>query len=221
MGWLVKYLTKHPNIQIRLREALWTAFPQSIAEDRAPTYEELRRARLPYLDAFIEETLRHNAVSVTREAVRDTTILGRPVPKGCLVIFVSNGPGFLLPSLAVPASRAAKLNDRWDKTKDLRGFDPERWLVCSGDGNAKVQFHGAAGPQLVFGHGVRGCCGKRLAQMELRTVGALLVWHLDILEIPEALAGNDASELGIARRPQTVLVKLRRVEYTHGKPAGG
>ncbi|KAI1211537.1 cytochrome P450 [Annulohypoxylon truncatum] len=217
LGWLVKYLTNYPHIQAKLRESLHVALAQAVAENRPPTSEELRRTRLPYLDAFVEETLRLNPVPVTRQAIRDTTVLGRPIPKGCLVFLVSNGPGFLSPSLAVdasqrsPAAQTAKLNDRWDETKDLRTFDPERWLVRSSGGDASAEFHGAAGPQLAFGLGARGCWGKRLAQVELRTVVALLVWHFEMLGIPEALAGNDATEVMIARRPQKVFVRLRKV----------
>ncbi|XDG06198.1 hypothetical protein ABKA04_005813 [Annulohypoxylon sp. FPYF3050] len=216
LSWLVKYLTNYPHIQAKLRESLHIALPQAVVENRPPTSAELRRTRLPYLDAFIEETLRLNPVPVTRQAIRDTTVLGRPIPKGCLVFLVSNGPGFLSPSLAVdasersPAAQTAKLNDRWDETKDLRAFDPERWLVRSGDGDANVEFYGAAGPQLAFGLGARGCWGKRLAQVELRTVVALLMWHFQLLSIPEALAGDDAMEVMIARRPQKVFVRLRK-----------
>ncbi|KAI1662760.1 cytochrome P450 [Daldinia decipiens] len=104
LGWLVKCLTSYPHMQANLRESLYAALPQAITEGRPPTFEELRRTRLPYLDAFIEETLRLNPVPVTRETIRDTTILGHPVPKGCQIFLISNGPGFLAPSLAVSAS---------------------------------------------------------------------------------------------------------------------
>ncbi|KAI0798849.1 cytochrome P450 [Xylaria sp. FL0064] len=217
MGWIIKYLTSYSHIQAKLRDALYAAVPQAVTEGRPPTFEELRRMRLPYLEAFIEETLRLNAVPITRETICDTTILGRPIPKGCQVFLVSNGPGFVSPPLAVSASERrsathqAKMNDHWDESRDLRTFDLERWLIrgCDGDANA-VSFNGTAGPQLVFGHGVRGCWGKKLAQMELRTVVALLVWHFEMLEIPSALAGNEATE-GVARRPRNVFVRLTKV----------
>lgn len=104
LGWLVKCLTSYRHMQAKLRESLYAALPQAITEGRPPTFEELRRTRLPYLDAFIEETLRLNLVPATRETIRDTTILGRPVPKGCQIFLISNGPGFLAPSFAVSAS---------------------------------------------------------------------------------------------------------------------
>jgi hypothetical protein len=85
-----------------------------------------------YFDAVIKEMLRINAVTVTREAMCDTTILGSPIKKGTQVFFVSNGPGFLSPSIPVDeskrteTSRSAKLNSNWDESQDLKTFNPER-----------------------------------------------------------------------------------------------
>ncbi|KAI1126735.1 cytochrome P450 [Nemania abortiva] len=219
LGWLVKCLTSYPDLQAHIRKTMFAALPEALAEGRPPTFEELRRARLPYLDAFIEETLRLNAVPITRETTRDTTILSRHVPKGSMVILISDGPGFLSPSFAVspeersPAARASKMNGYWDETQDLRNFNLERWLVRTGEKDDDVEFNGAAGPQLVFGQGVRGCWGKRLAQIEMRTTMALLMWHFELLEIPEALTGNEATE-GVARKPRKAFVRLRKVVHT-------
>ncbi|KAL8875921.1 MAG: hypothetical protein Q9198_005790 [Flavoplaca austrocitrina] len=213
MGWIAKYLTGHPAIQSKLRSALYTSLPEAVSEKRFPTFDELRRARIPYLDAVIEEMLRLTAVTVTREALYDTQILGQHIPKGSTVFLVSNGPGFLSPSLPVddakrsPTSTAAK--DRsWDETKDLRLYDPERWLVHNGD---SVEFDGASGPQLGFGAGTRGCWGKRMAYIEMRHILSLVVWSFELLEIPEELGGYAAEE-GIARRPQRCFVKLGKLD---------
>ncbi|KAI0015366.1 cytochrome P450 [Xylariomycetidae sp. FL0641] len=219
LGWVLKYLTGYQELQRKLRKSLLAALPQAIAEQRPPTFEELRRAQLPYLDAFIEETLRLNTIAVGRETIRDTTILGRHVPKGCQVFLVSNGPDYVAPSLDVRASKrdqaaqGPKSDDHWNEMRDLRLFDPERWLVHKNEGDLKAEFNPSAAPQLVFGHGVRGCWGKRLAQMELRTVIALLVWHFMLLPIPPTLAGHGATE-GVARRPRKVFVRLEKVVHT-------
>lgn len=210
----------YPHFQARLRDELSTVLPRAVADRRPPSFEELRCTQLPYLDAFLEETLRLNQVPVTRETIRDTTILGRQVPKGCLVLLVSNGPGFLSPPPpCVMASEqrsstthATRLGDRCDNGRDLGMFDPERWLVGSDKERAGVAFDGTAAPQLVFGHGVRGCWGRKLAQMEMRMVVALLVWHFEMAEIPGPLAIDDATEM-IARRPSMVFVRLRKIPW--------
>lgn len=229
MMWLAKYLTTSPHIQKNLRSVLHTTLSTAKAENRLFTFDEIRRAKLPYFDAVIEEMLRINAVTVTREALCDTTILGYPIRKGTQVFFVSNGPGFLSPSIPLDNesqrssnSRAAKINDAWDETRDLTIFDPERWLVRKNTNNNNdnssseaslsehdVEFDGAAGPQLVFGLGPRACWGRRLAQMEMRTMIAMLVWEFELLETPAAISGYAGLE-GIARVPQQCYVRLRK-----------
>ena len=218
--WLAKYLTDSPRIQTKLRSVLYEALSAAKEEDRDFTFDEIRRAKLPYFDAVIEEMLRINAVTVTREALCDTTILGYPIKKGTQVFFVSNGPGFLSPSITLDdskrseSSRAAKLNATWDETQDLTVFDPERWLVRKNNGKGlsenDVEFDGAAGPQLVFGLGPRACWGRRLAHMEMRTIIAMLVWKFELLETPPAVSSHAGLE-GIARVPQQCYIKLRKI----------
>jgi cytochrome P450 len=220
MMWLTKYLTGLPHIQSKLRSVLHQTLSTAKEENRLFTFEEIRRAKLPYWDAVIEEMLRINAVSVAREALCDTTILGCPVKKGTQVFFVSNGPGFLSRSIPVDeskrseTSRAAKLNGTWDETRDLAIFDPERWLVRKNDGDGllgtDVEFNGAAGPQLVFGLGPRACWGRRLALMEMRTIIAMLVWNFELLETPPAISSSAGLE-GIARVPRQCYIRLRKI----------
>lgn len=218
--WLAKYLTDLPQIQTKLRSVLYETLSTAKEENRLFTFEEIRRAKLPYLDAVIEEMLRLNAVTVTREALCDTTILGCPIKKGTQVFFVSNGPGFLSPSIPIDDSKrsetshAAKLNATWDETQDLTLFDPERWLVRKNNGEGlledHVEFDGAAGPQLVFGLGPRACWGRRLAYMEMKTITAMLVWNFRLLGTPPALSSHAGLE-GIARVPQQCYLRLSKV----------
>jgi cytochrome P450 len=220
MMWLAKYLTDLPHIQKNLRSVLHDALSTAKEENRLFTFDEIRRAKLPYFDAVIEEMLRINAVTVTREAMCDTTVLGCPIKKGTQVFFVSNGPGFLSPSLPLDdskrsaTSRAAKLNGTWDETQELTVFDPERWLVRKNNGGSlsenDLEFDGAAGPQLVFGLGPRACWGRRLAYMEMRTIIAMLVWNFELLKTPPEISTYAGLE-GIARVPQQCYIRLRKI----------
>ncbi|KAL8976684.1 MAG: hypothetical protein Q9205_007363 [Flavoplaca limonia] len=220
MMWLAKCLTDLPQIQAKLRSVLYETLASAKEEDRLFTLEEIRRANLPYLDAVIEEMLRINAVTVTREALCDTTILGCPIKEGTQVFFVSNGPGFLSPSIPIDDSKRsstsleAKINATWDETQDLTIFDPERWLVRKNNGDGlladDVDFDGAAGPQLVFGLGRRACWGRRLAYQEMKTMIAMLVWKFQLLEIPPALSSHAGLE-GIARVPQQCYLRLSKL----------
>ncbi|KAJ4305633.1 hypothetical protein N0V90_001164 [Kalmusia sp. IMI 367209] len=220
MMWLAKYLTDAPHIQKNLRSVLHETLSTATEEERLFTFQEIRQARLPYLDAIIEEMLRINAVPVTREALCDTTILGHPIKKGTQVFLMSNGPGFLSPSYPLDesnrseTSRAAKLKASWNEAEDLSQFDPERWLVRKNDGEGlladDVDFDGAAGPQLVFGLGPRACWGRRLAHMEMKVIIAMMVWNFELLKSPVALSGYSGLE-GIARVPKQCYLRINKL----------
>ena len=214
MTWVTKYLTGYPQTQSRLRETLYSAFPEAVEEKRPPSFEELRRARIPYLEAVIEEARRLTPFVIVRETAQDTEILGCNVPKGAQCLMVSAGPGVMLPSVPVDekmrstTSKRAKPWGKWDESRDLRLFEPERWLVTREDG--RVDFDAASGPQLGFGMGTRQCWGRRLAQLAVRTIIALVVWEFEMMEIPKDLAGYAGVD-GISREPVKAFARLRKI----------
>ncbi|KAF2251175.1 cytochrome P450 [Trematosphaeria pertusa] len=210
LAWTFIYLTRLPEIQANLRDALYKGYPDAHAEKRFPTLAELNKARVPYLEAVLEEALRLHATSVARQATRDTELFGHPVPKGTNVILIANGPGFHAPSMQVdPARRGAtvKTNNGWDESRDMSAFDPERWLVRK-EGTDEVEFDANAAPQIAFGMGPRSCWGRRLAYLELRMVATLVVWNFDLLSVPPALADPKAS-YGIVHRADQCCLRLR------------
>lgn len=71
-------------MQRKLRTSLLEAFCEAHQAGRQPTAKEICKTSIPYLDAFIEESLRHSCViSVNmRVAIRDADVLGYVVPKG-------------------------------------------------------------------------------------------------------------------------------------------
>lgn len=214
MTWVTKYLTGYQSAQRRLREELYASIPQAVEEHRPPSFEELRRARLPYLEAVIEETRRLTPFVIVREATRDLEILGRRIPKGAQCLMLSAGPGVTLPSVPVddktrsPSSRAARPPGKWDESRDLKLFEPERWLVAKEDGG--VDFDAAAGPQLGFGMGPRQCWGRRLAHLAIRVMIALVVWEFELSEIPEHLGGYAGID-GISREPVRSFVRMKKI----------
>ena len=187
---------------------------EAIEKKRLPTFEELRRARLPYLEAVIEEARRLTPFVIVRETTEDTEILGCKVPKGIQCLMVSAGPGITLPSVPVDertrseSSKKAKPWGKWDDSRDLKLFEPERWLKPREDG--KVDFDASAGPQLGFGMGARQCWGRRLAQLVVRTVIPLVVWEFEMMEIPENLGGYVGID-GISREPVNAFARLRKI----------
>ncbi|USP77758.1 cytochrome P450 monooxygenase [Curvularia clavata] len=214
--WALKFLAHHDSIQTRLRTNLQTSFSQARSESRLPSAHEIATSNIPYMDACIEEILRHSKTGllISRTATTDAMILGHIVPKGTRVYMMLNGPGVLEPAYKIPdtlrspsfhATNGGKTSD-WD-ARDVKVFNPERWLV--GSGNGKV-FNAQAGPQMAFGGGKRGCFGKRLAYLELKTVIALIVWSFVLEKVPEQYAGWEAMDQ-LTHQPVDCYVKLRKV----------
>jgi cytochrome P450 len=218
VAWGVKYLTSNPHTQTHLRNALQTAFPVALSEQRAPTYAELSKTTVPYLDAVAEEILRHaNTIAfVVRRAMQDTSVLGHHIPKGTDVFLMANGAGYLEPNMPLPDNctrspgadpsklTTSALTSLWDDA-DIEAFKPERWLKPDGS------FNPIAGPQLAFGLGPRGCFGRRLAVQALRMEVALLIWEFRFLMVPEGLGSFEAVQK-FAREPVQCYVRLARVE---------
>lgn len=58
--WAVKFLAQNPIAQSKLRTALKTSLSEAAASKRQPTVEEIIRASDPYIDAVLEELIRHS-----------------------------------------------------------------------------------------------------------------------------------------------------------------
>ncbi|EOD46220.1 putative cytochrome p450 monooxygenase protein [Neofusicoccum parvum UCRNP2] len=70
VAWGVKLLADHIPAQHRLRAALRAALPAAVRERRAPSLAELVEARVPYLDAVVDEVLRlANAIAFVARAL--------------------------------------------------------------------------------------------------------------------------------------------------------
>jgi cytochrome P450 len=219
VAWGVKLLADHQQVQRRLRSELHAALPRAAMEKRAPTYQELVKFHFPYLDAVVEEVLRHaNTIAfVVRTALVDTTVLGRHIPKGTDVFLMANGAGYLEPALPIddavrsPGARRNHnnkgLTGDWDDA-DINAFKPERWLRIDPIAGQET-FDPMAGPTLPFGLGPRGCFGRRLALQSLRIYFAMTIWHFRLLEAPPKLSGYDAVQR-FAREPTQCYLRLEK-----------
>ncbi|KAH8886532.1 cytochrome P450 [Thozetella sp. PMI_491] len=216
VAWGVKYLSDNQMVQDRLRADLRVALAQAAQEKRAPTYQELSKVNIPYLDAVVEEVLRlANVIAfVVRVALQDTTILGHAIPKGTDVFLMANGAGYLEPNIRVtdasrsPGARRESgraLTGIWDDN-GIGAFRPERWLSIDPD-TGKEGFDSLAGPTLAFGLGPRGCFGRKLAVMGLKIEFAMMIWHFNLLKTPEELSGYEAIQR-FAREPKQCYVRL-------------
>jgi cytochrome P450 len=211
---MVKLIADEQEVQHRLRVALRNAMPDAVSESRQPTVAEVTKTNIPYLDAVIEESLRVRSPLplIVREALVNTTVLGRNIPKGTQILFPSVGPGFTSPGFKIDESvrsstwQAKHWGEDWS-SHDMDKFNPDRWLKEDKDGQV---YDSQAGPFLAFSLGPRGCFGRRLAYLELRMVLVLLVWNFQFKKLEGELARYDAVD-AITTTPKFCYVQLEKI----------
>lgn len=206
--WVLKLLADNPSVQARLYSELQAFLTSAVEENRLPTATEIIESKIPYLDAVLEEVLRlRAAMLVPRDATRDTELLGCRIPKGTVVLLVCQGPDFSSsPTSKYWSDSKSRKDHHGNNSKNLDIFDPERWLVTNQKG--ELEFDGSSYPQLAFGLGIRSCWGRRLAQVEMRIMTAMVTWRYEFLKVPEALASHDAS-YDISYRAKKAALQLK------------
>ncbi|KAI8321112.1 putative cytochrome P450 monooxygenase [Martensiomyces pterosporus] len=155
MTWTMHYLMLYPDVYRRVVDEVRSAFPH----DHLITYAE-GRARLPYLEACIYESMRIRGAS--------SLFLPRTVPKGG-----GTFQGHFIPEGAQVGVSIAGLNHNTDVWDNPRRFIPERFIS---DETAKQKV-------MTFSSGVRVCPGRNLAWMEMTTILANVLKDYD-LELP-------------------------------------
>lgn len=169
MQWAVYALCKNPDVQTRLREEIRANLPP-ISTDSPQPIDATAIDNLHYLNAVCNEVLRfHPSVPTTvRVAVKDTTLVGKPIPKGTFLV--------LSPEIL------NHMQEFWGPDADK--FNPERFM-----GQGKANTGGAASNYafLTFLHGPRSCIGQGFAKSELACLLAATVgrFHME-LKYPDA-----------------------------------
>jgi cytochrome P450 len=178
LTWAFLLLDGHPRARQRLEDEL-----EGVIGDRPAGPEDVPALR--YTQAVINETLRlYPPAYVTgREAVRDTSIGGIPIPKRHIILismFATHRDARFFP--------------------DPDDFRPERWL----DGLEKRLPRGAFIP---FGMGSRKCVGAAFAMMETTLLLATIArrWHFELLSdvVPThpSITLRPATEMPALMRP--------------------
>ncbi|KZM21436.1 uncharacterized protein EKO05_0006299 [Ascochyta rabiei] len=166
LTWASHLLSKHPDIQDRLRYEIheYIPDPQALSDPNFDVAELLES--MPYLNGVCNEVLRlYPTIPLTaRLSVRDTTVTGVFIPKGTIV--------FVVP-WAVNRNPAL-----WGE--DAEDFVPERWIDKA---TGRATMNGGADSNfafLTFLHGPRSCIGERFARAELRALLAAFVGHFEM-----------------------------------------
>jgi cytochrome P450 len=161
MTWAIYLLCRYPEAQRKVREELLAS--RSVINNPAMPISSMEMARLPYLNAVLNETLRlfPSIPLSVREAESNQIIQGHFIPKGTTVIICP---------WAINTSKAL-----WGE--DALDFIPERWL-----GGGKANNGGAVSnyANATFFHGPRSCVGKDFARGEFVCLMAALISRFEI-----------------------------------------
>jgi cytochrome P450 len=167
MDSTIDWLTQHPEAQDRLYSEIKSINMAAMkeADTEGPAALELA-LKMPYLDAVIQESYRQfgaPANNLERVAGEEGLTLpnGTHLPPGTVV--------------CMNAASMAMLPHIFGK--DVRVFNPNRWLQQ--DGENDESFHERRWrmqrAMIVFGHGSRSCIGKNIVQLELYKIWATLL----------------------------------------------
>lgn len=181
-------LCQYPDIQRRLREEIRANLPDPRSPTSCVSASDIDN--LPYLNAVCNETLRvYTPIPITlRVAVRDTSLLGRLIPKGTTIF---------IPPWAVNTSK-----ELWGK--DAAEFKPDRWM---GPGNANTGGAESNYSFLTFFHGPRSCIGQSFARAELACLVAVWAGILETRFAREDYVMEVKS--AFTPRPKDFVVKLK------------
>ncbi|KAH7005509.1 hypothetical protein EDB82DRAFT_442080, partial [Fusarium venenatum] len=204
MTWAIYMLSRHSDIQARLREEIRESLP-SVDSDVDITSLDIDR--MPYLNAVCSEVLRYYApVPLTmRDAAYDTTILGQPIRRGTRIVIVPWATHFD--------------HDLWGPDADQ--FNPDRWLSAGGESKNGADRKAASGGAssnyafLTFLHGPRSCIGSSFAKAEFACLLAAWIGRFEFsLANPEEMDEKNVEiRGGVTARPAKgmhVKVKVSR-----------
>jgi cytochrome P450 len=148
LSWLLLELAKQPGIVAKIRA-------EAELFETVPTFDQL--LKLPYTRQVIEEGMRlfPPAWTMTREALEDDEVEGKPIPKG-ISVFMSIYELHRNPNI-------------WENPFV---FNPENFSPENVKNRAKFNY-------LPFGAGPRLCIGLQFAMMEMQLILAALVKRFD------------------------------------------
>ncbi|KAJ7634739.1 cytochrome P450 [Roridomyces roridus] len=182
MSWTLWELTKHPEVQAKMREEIAeTERAMGARGDSELNYTDLEA--MPFTIAVMKETLRIHPVSPNsmREATRDEVL---PLSKPMIT-----KSGRTITELPIPKHQILILSIcGYNRNPDVFGADPhvfrpERWLDES---MPKVETNlGVYGNLMTFGSGHRACIGWRFAMYEYQTFLVELVKNFEFSMDPE------------------------------------
>ncbi|KAA0194232.1 Cytochrome P450 CYP3216A2, partial [Hyalella azteca] len=142
MRWALLFIVKHPRVADKLRDEIL----QVVGHDRKPCLSD--RETMPYMEAFISETLRYSVVVpiITHAPSHDANLGPYIIPAGTMVITNLHG-----------ALHDPNVCSVWENPSEFR---PERFLTPEGKFFKDENL-------VPFSIGRRSCVGESLARAEI------------------------------------------------------
>ncbi|XP_076452542.1 cytochrome P450 2B4-like [Babylonia areolata] len=186
--WGLAYLLHHPHVQDRCHEEVLSV----VGPGRPPTMAD--KARLPYVEATLLETLRFAGTSplaFPHSVPCDVSFEGYVIPKGTFVL--------------VYLDTALRDPQVW---KDPDTFRPERFLDEEGRVVRREEL-------IPFGTGKRSCLGESLARTELFLYLSTLIQRFHFLPPEDGQLPSLEGIMGITKFPHPFKVRIvpREVQY--------
>ncbi|KAI6037500.1 cytochrome P450 [Pisolithus marmoratus] len=208
MTWALLELARHPHVQTKLREELFSFSGE-------PSYDQLTTG-FPYLDAVVQEILRVHpaAQGRIRQADEDDVIpLSEPVQtkSGEVVDSITVERGTVI-GISIPCMNCSEVI--WGA--DAKAFRPERWLDPDGITKKAQEMKGYR-HLLTFTDGPRTCIGKLFAVAEIKMVLSVVIKNF-VLEMRDGPDTKIEIARGIVLRPKVagedgIKVPLRITQY--------
>ncbi|KAG8449644.1 hypothetical protein GDO86_016328 [Hymenochirus boettgeri] len=195
LSWIILLLVKYPDIQIKLQEEIDLV----VGPNRLPCADD--KIHLPYLQAFIYETLRYTSfvpVTIPHATTCDVVIDGFYIPKDT-VVFVNQW----------------SVNHDKSKWINPEVFEPGRFLDEDGtlDKNAAYSV-------MIFSMGKRRCIGEQLSMLQNFLFTAVLLqqcsFHAKPKEMPTMAC---VYSLSLKPLPYRISVTARQGQQARDVPA--
>ncbi|PIA35872.1 hypothetical protein AQUCO_03400038v1 [Aquilegia coerulea] len=185
--WAVAELTKNPRVTFNIQSELVNVVGEK-------TVKESDIPHLPYLQAFVKETLRLHPPTpllLPRRALETCKVMNYTIPKDCQIM--------------VNAWAIGRDPKTWD---DPLTFKPERFM------NSSVDYRGSDFELIPFGGGRRICPGLPLASRFLNLILATLIQNFD-WSLPQGMTANELSMdekfgLALQKDPPLLIVPKSR-----------
>ncbi|KAF9448648.1 lanosterol 14-alpha-demethylase [Macrolepiota fuliginosa MF-IS2] len=220
-SWALLHIAERPDIGEALYQEQVKYFANPDGSLRSMTYEEIRQ--LPLMDSVIRETLRmhppiHSIMRYVRDDMPIPATLAAPgkdttyvVPKGHYVL--------ASPVVSQMDPRIWKEADKWEPSRwsDPTGVAAQASMTYDDAQGEKIDYgfgavsKGTESPYQPFGAGKHRCIGEQFAYLQLGTIIATILRHMEI-KIEKVPEHNYHTMITLPKTPRAISYRRRKFD---------